>query len=290
MAVRLVRQSSYSTPTISNKDDVRMIRYAYGGYNGILKGFGKELSYRTENQNFIINPGRVVLDGWEVDIEDAWSFSYAGSIGTSYYSVYLEVDAYKETAEIKQLKDTENFPEITAGEDLTVHPWGVARLLLYHIKVMLSGIESLTVVQPSKKVDTIPYLSELVSRLGFKTGDFTWEGGNPQSSTLYKQGRYVIGNISNYRVINLSDQKQYTLSDGSLYTGILIGRLPSDMLPSSDTYEKNWFTDSVTTLVTGTAYDLLDLKVDSLTGECYISIQYPLTAIYIKFGYEIKEN
>ena len=37
MAIRLIRENS-DTPNITNKDDARMIRYAYGGQNGYVKG------------------------------------------------------------------------------------------------------------------------------------------------------------------------------------------------------------------------------------------------------------
>ena len=36
MSIRLIRQES-ETPNVSNHDDARMVRYAYGGYDGFVR-------------------------------------------------------------------------------------------------------------------------------------------------------------------------------------------------------------------------------------------------------------
>ena len=36
MGVRLIRQNS-NTPNVTNIDDARMVRYAYGGYDGYVR-------------------------------------------------------------------------------------------------------------------------------------------------------------------------------------------------------------------------------------------------------------
>ena len=36
MSIRLIRQES-QTPNVTNHDDARMVRYAYGGFDGFVK-------------------------------------------------------------------------------------------------------------------------------------------------------------------------------------------------------------------------------------------------------------
>lgn len=63
MPVRLIRENS-DTPNITNRDDARMIRYAYGGQNGFVKGRGTELSHTVNGNVFTINSGLINLQGW----------------------------------------------------------------------------------------------------------------------------------------------------------------------------------------------------------------------------------
>lgn len=295
MVVRLVRQSS-EFPNITNKDDVKMIRYAYGGYNGVVQGFGQELSCSTRAAKILLNSGRIVLDGWEVDIEETLTLTF----DTGYYSVYLEVDAAVESAEIKLIKDLSEYPDIEEGDDLTSTPFGRARLLLYHVRCY--SLDSY--VTAEKVVTLIPYtaqrlldLEDKVEKLGFKEGEFSWEGGVPQSSTLYKQANYVIGTCENSYYespLRGEEQKSYTLSDGTTLTGHLIGKIPLDMLPSVNTYSKNLFKNSA--ILHGFYGSTLNqlrissLTVDSINGNCYIKTLNDFNVQYItlKLGYEIK--
>lgn len=161
MAVRLVRESS-DVPSITNQDDTKMIRYAYGNYSGFVKDYKSELSSTVSKGNkFTIWSGRVVLQGWEVDIDSSgWSMTVVGSTGTQYYVVYLELDLSLETATIKSTYATGSVPEIPLGDDLTEHPFGVARLLLYELKVTSGNIE-----KASRIIPPVPYLSEKVAYL-----------------------------------------------------------------------------------------------------------------------------
>lgn len=298
MAVKLLRESS-ETPNITNKDDVKMIRYAYGGYNGVIEGVGEELNFRRNGDNFIIDSGRAVIDGWEIDI-DVWATYLSASVGTFYFSVYLEVDASLEIAQIKVLKDTASYPVIDKGDDLTESPQGTARMLLYNIKATVgSGITGITSLEVTKKVQVIPYLAQKlldledrVTRLGFKQGNFSWLGGVPQKSEIYKQGNYAIGQLlctySSSPLLGTA-QVHHTLSDGSTYTGHFIGTLPEEFLPSEFTYEKGLF-NSVVFLLQGTQIRISDLKVDKLNGKCYVATleDFNITSVHITLGYEVK--
>lgn len=203
MALRLVRQTS-DTPNITNKDDVIMTRYAYGGYNGVVNGFGNECGYTAENGIFKILDGRIVVDGWEIDVDGAgWSFDFSNITGTQYHSVYAEINVATETVKIDSTYLTGSYPEITKGDDLTTVPNGTARLLLYEVVV-----ENGTITKVSKKVEVIRHLKDRLEELGFKEGvaefrvlDSSNENLFPFDETkitvnsLKKQGKYCIFNF-----------------------------------------------------------------------------------------------
>lgn len=203
MSIRLVRESSL-TPNITNKDDVRMIRYAYGGYSGVVQGFGEELGYSVSESSLTVNSGRVVYQGWEVDIEGSgWSLNVSDlAAGTFYHAVFLEINALTETAKVKSVYDTSSYPTISPGDDLTVYPSGTANFLLYTVKSVNGLIERVSsefsVIPYSKdkfeQVDTkISLLTERLESLGFKEGVATVTGATEiRSNSLIKQGKHVI--------------------------------------------------------------------------------------------------
>lgn len=157
MALRLLRQTS-DTPNITNKDDTKMIRYAYGGYNGVVKNFGKELNSIEPSSVglFKIGSGKIVLQGWEADVDElGWELVNDGLSGEKYYSIYLEIDVILETAVIKSTHNTGSYPDINLGDDLTEIPNGTARLLLWKVRVN-NGL----VIESIKVVETIPYPKE----------------------------------------------------------------------------------------------------------------------------------
>lgn len=408
MALRLVRQSS-DAPNVTNRDDACMARYAYNGRNGIVQNFGKECSAEIGSGTLTLNSGRIVLQGWEVDIEREILSVYASS--ATYAYIYLQVNLLLEEASLNIIYSQDTVFPLDLGEDLTHNPSGTARLVLYSCVVAGNSILSLNKVArtihylsdfrghdtgfeyrpdfslekhldeymeeahlfvSSKYIaDGAPYdaahgyldvsrhsgdgfngsnfkptvkhvftswdtgdtyirvfngsiwtdwhrindggnamyatyassdtskgtIEQRLTNLGFKEGEFSWEGGVPQSSTLYKQANYVIGTCENSYYespLRGEEQKSYTLSDGATLTGHLIGKIPLDMLPSVNTYSKNLFKNSA--ILQG-FYDstlnqlrISSLTVDSINGNCYIktlnyfNVQY----ITLKLGYEIK--
>lgn len=155
MAVTLVRKSSVE-PNITNRDDTRMIRYAYGGYNGYVKSFGSELEptidQRTETLH--IGSGRIVLQGWEVDIDEAGVTVQIISAATN--AVFLEVNLLTESASIQTVyAGGDNEPSVNPGDDLTASSNGVARLLLFKT----DGLNSV-----SREVLPIDYVSDHILR------------------------------------------------------------------------------------------------------------------------------
>lgn len=160
MALRLVRQTS-ETPNVTNKDDTIMTRYAYGGYNGIVKALGNECGYTVDGGTFKVLDGRICLDGWEVEVgAEGVLLDLSSLAGFQYYSIYLEVNVLTETAEIKSPYLTGTYPEIEKGDDLTEVPNGTARLLLYNVKV-----ENGIIKEVVKKFSLIEHTKTLIEQL-----------------------------------------------------------------------------------------------------------------------------
>lgn len=163
MAIRFIRQPS-ETPNINNSDDTRMIRYAYGGYDGFVKNKGEELNHSVEGTTFRIKSGVIVLQGYESELDaNGWSMTFVNSPTPHYYSVYYEVNLATQDAEIKSSVSTGDYPSVDAGENLTTNSTGTARLLLYEFRVA-AGV----VVATNKKVKGISYTHELISDMATK--------------------------------------------------------------------------------------------------------------------------
>ena len=148
MGVRLIRENS-DTPNITNKDDARMARYAYGGKNGYVQNYGNEANHYVSGNVFTIGSGIIVLQGWEVVIDsNGWQLPLSSADATKrYYSVYLEVNlALGGTASIRSQQDTYNYPDITTGDDLTQNTSGIARLELYRFTAAAGIISNITKV------------------------------------------------------------------------------------------------------------------------------------------------
>ena len=202
MGLRLIRQES-ETPNVSNHDDARMVRYAYGGYDGYVKNRGQEIGSTVSGTSFVVQSGVLNLQGWEVEIDaNGVSIPTSASVtNKTYFSVYLEVNCATDTAEIKSLTDTAGFPDVPAGDDLTENTIGTARLLLYHFTAT-GGV----IADVEKLVQEIPYGSEALKQavdainqrldeLGFSEG-YVELPSNGGGITLKRQGNYVLAEFN----------------------------------------------------------------------------------------------
>lgn len=146
MGVRLIRENS-DTPNVTNKDDARMVRYAYGGQNGYVQKYGRELDYIPSGNIFTIGSGMAVLQGWEVVIDsNGWQLELSTSDVTKrYYLVYLEVNlTLGGSAEIKSKTDQFDYPTIEEGDDLTENLNGIAYLELYRFTATRGVVADVT--------------------------------------------------------------------------------------------------------------------------------------------------
>ena len=234
MGLRLIRQKS-DTPNVQNTDDARMVRYAYGGYDGVVKNKGTECSYTTSGTTFKINSGVLVLQGWETEIDgNGWEMSIDSL--AKYYAVYLEVNLATDTAAIKSAYATGAVPSIESGDDLTTIINGTARMILYTFKTS-GGIIS----EVEKKVSVIRYLKEIAEELGFKeasveNGEITIETdwadatiaeGYP-SGKIVKQGKCAVIESLKLKSITVDHTSSYISISG------VIARIPQSLCPKEN--------------------------------------------------------
>lgn len=200
MSIRLVRQSS-STPNISNRDDTIMIRNAYGGYSGVVKGVGGELDAIMQNNPVSIElfSGRVVIQGWEIDITSSQTISVESSLSSVYDYLYLEINLLLEEAYLKTIRSSQSTFPLDKGDDLTHNASGTARLPLWAWLVAGNAISN-----PVRLCEVIPYNKELfediyhrLDLLGFREGAASTHitGSTLPVNRLLRQGNYVIGQV-----------------------------------------------------------------------------------------------
>ena len=160
MSIRLIRQES-EAPNVTNTDDARMVRYAYGGYNGFVKNRGTEIGYSINGSTFKVTSGVLNLQGWEAEIDaNGVDISTSGSVNKRYFSVFYEVNAATDTASVKSSYSETGYPAIDAGDDLTETTNGTARLLLYTFDVQNTAISNV-----QKKVQAIPFVSDAIDEI-----------------------------------------------------------------------------------------------------------------------------
>lgn len=172
MSVRLIRENSY-TPNITNRDDARMIRYAYGGQNGFVKGRGAELSHAVNGNVFTINSGVINLQGWEVEIDsNGWSTTLSASdAARKYCAVYCEVNLSLDgSAKIDIMTALNSYPDVPAGDDLTENPSGTARLVLYQFIAQSGNISDVNKIVNMMLYGAVMTTRPPISSISFQNG------------------------------------------------------------------------------------------------------------------------
>jgi hypothetical protein len=160
MGVRLLREPS-EAPNIQNHDDARMIRYAYGGYDGIVQGIGSEVSLAQQGQNIHLGSGLIVLQGWEIELdEDGFDIPMYKDSVRSYYCIYARVNLLTQEATIGFTYSLDGYTYPNTGEDLSTYPTGTASLVLY-----TADSEEGNLVSSKRFVKIIPYTKDSVESL-----------------------------------------------------------------------------------------------------------------------------
>lgn len=143
MAIKMVREPS-DTPNINNVDDIIPIRYAYNYQDGYVVGKGQEISYSINGTNFIINSGRLVLQGVECDVDANGVTISVDNIATMRgYIVYLQVNLATNEVSINSEYNIGQYPTFDEGDDLTENSSGTARMLLYRFTVTNGIIDNI---------------------------------------------------------------------------------------------------------------------------------------------------
>ena len=204
MAIKMVREPS-ETPNINNIDDIIPMRYAYGGQNGYVIGKGTEISNTINGSNFIINSGRLVLQGVECDIDATGVTITIDNIATKrYYVIYLQVNLATNIVSVESSYDTADYPVIDSGDDLTENSSGIARMILYKFTA-INGIIS----EVNKIVESVKYINDnfiknvKVNNSLNSTNSILKYDGNYCGFTKNKEGSLYADNILIRQTINL---------------------------------------------------------------------------------------
>ena len=267
MAIKMVREPS-ETANITNIDDIIPFRHAYGNINGYVKNRANELSYTVNGSNFVLNSGRVVLQGVECDIDASGVTITVDNIAeTRYYVIYLKVNLGTNTATIQSDFSTSTYPTISAGDDLIQNTSGVANLVLYKFTALSGVISNVT-----KVVSAIPYplqgydgtkgtIEERLTNLGFKQGSIQLASGiTAITNVLKRQGNYVLGTLRLPADV-----------PNAPYQSPLIGTVPSDFLPKEQYYSRPTLTISYGSSGSYTEYTLAsDLSI-ATNGEVSVN-------------------
>lgn len=242
MSITLVRKES-DTPNINNSDDVRGFKYGGLGVNGVVKGYLNECQATASSNSLQIGSGEIILDGWQVDLDASGVTITASNIsGLQYYTVYLEVDlsvSDNKTASIKATMDSNSYPTINRGDDISVVDTGIGRLPLYTFDAnggTISNVQSVFEILDGEnhKAKYAEYASEDTSkgtieerltRLGFREGVVENLVATASTNFLKRQGNYVIGQLCFY-----PNNLIGAIPDAT----VPIGVLPLDFRPSSD--------------------------------------------------------
>ena len=306
MGLRLIRQSS-DTPSVSNTDDARMVRYAYGGDDGVVKNYGTELAPTISGSTLKIGSGCVVLHGWEVVLDaNGYDVAVDNIDVLRYYSVYLEINLATESFDIKTLYDTAGYPEVETGEDLTAHTTGTARLLLYQFTAKAGVIENVaqkfSIMEYLKaqmqavqnKFDgveksftnvnqTITTLQNRLNVLGFKQAVIS---GAESGSQVTRQGNYVIGHIKLPGTINYY-LDLYNIGYSSHQTKSLGAYIyPKQGDPYNTFHAKQDIVGTISYYVTSATYDTDDQNPNDALNTIYnVAVRLSGNSLYADFTF-----
>ena len=193
---------------VTNLDDITSIRYSYGNQDGYVINKGQELSHTINGQNFVVNSGRIVLQGVESDIDDNGVSIFIDAISEKrYHLVYYNVNMATDSVSLELLSSASTYPTVDYGDDFNQVSSGIARLPLYKFTSqngVISNVEKLVSPIDYTGSALVGYdiskgtIEERLSNLGFKeesvslTPDALSYFENTSEIKCKKQGNFVI--------------------------------------------------------------------------------------------------
>lgn len=243
MALRIVRKAS-NVANVSNRDDACMVRYAYGGYDGIVQGFGEECIVTGLDTNKItLHSGRIVVQGWEIDVDQQDFYVNATH---RYNYLYLTLNLLTESAETSIIASSSISPPLSSGDDLTQNTSGTARVCICSVTVSSGLVSSIlpviSTIQREKYwhetfSSQISDIHDRLQRLGFKEGSIILPSGvavqEGRRNNITRQGNYVIGGLD----IVPTGSSFPKSSAFNLLQGYMLGTIPSEFLPEFESFD-----------------------------------------------------
>ena len=238
MSVRIVRASS-DVSTVFGKDDALVARYAYGADYGVVKYYQGEVTpyIPLDNRYIGIHSGRVVVYGWEVDI-DREEFILQGSFEPSVQALYLLLTPVTETAHI-YVRDITNLPypyPLIEGDDLTSVPGGTAQILLASVQVDPGGYASSVdrgapIISPSsERIEDLGFIEGVITPMSANLADY----GTVIENWVIHQGDLAFGNFHvQFDFAACPDGPKITVSGEQLDT-LVIAQIPRQFAPDKE--------------------------------------------------------
>lgn len=239
MGIDIVRKPS-EVPNITIPDDCRMMRYAVGGYNGYVLNYLEQCGYVVSGRNFTIKSGELVIDGYQIEIDQSGvTITVLSSSSTYYYSVYAEIDLQIPDSPIASIKATyslDDYPVIQPGEDLTTNPSGVARLLLYRFTVTNGEISNVSKVVAACLYNSarfnnvnsqIANINQSITNINNRLNDL---GFSSATATIYAcENSDGSGNLTTVGIAYFYRLGRFVIC--RLYSTVSVSYLPYNRLP-----------------------------------------------------------
>lgn len=173
--------------------DASLLRYGTYGLDGIIKGYGNELNYEKQGQNFIIKSGKAVIMGDTVEVGGQGVVIDTGTpLVLTLYTVYIEINRTvmnNEFAKIKVLTTTGDTYLTVSGDDLTVNPQGIARKEIYRFANYNGTIS--TVVE--KRMSVLEYSNDTLNNFKNQINTDLTNFKSDTATNLAKKAEFYTG-------------------------------------------------------------------------------------------------
>lgn len=120
MAITILRKTA-GLHKLVNLVENAAVYHAYGGENGIVSGYADELKITLEEENLVhISRGRVIFQGWEVDIDECRIL--LDDVTPGFGGILLHIETGNQTAELLQYRNPAAPPALSSGNLLANTP------------------------------------------------------------------------------------------------------------------------------------------------------------------------
>ena len=224
MAISDIRAES-ETPNINNTDDIRALRYGFGGSDGYIKGYLNE--FDIETTGYYIKSGEAVIQGWQVRSDSNYELPIASTSSLIYsYStvLVLTIGASSVSAEIVTSHSIggTSYPEVPENDDIGGNGnTGTLRILLYNYK-SANGV----ITEYTKKITAIPYLK-------IETIDYSNDVAYNQDATPDTSSGNYVSIVKRGQLVNIAFDYELATPTAVSSSSITLFKIPDNLVNTS---------------------------------------------------------